>query len=244
MSFHSALTLTAALICTAQAMPAAAQTLPEFVPGNFATAVANPYFPLEPGQSHTIAGTGVVEGETVTEHAVLTVLGAGPVIMGVMTVVMLDEAFENGVIVERTFDYYATDQDGNVWYMGEDVTNFRYDGAGGFTGTDTDSAWRAGVNGALPGIAMPAVPAVGVSLFQEHAPGEDAMDYAEILLLDAEVTGPAGRFVDVIKMFEGSTVDPEQREFKYWAAGYGMIRAEEALSDANDQPGLVVELQP
>lgn len=231
-------------LCTPLAALAADPTLPPFDPANFATSMANPYFPLQLGQSHAFTGTREAEGKTIVETAVMSVVGAGPEILGVTTMVLLDEAFDDGLIVERTFDYFAADEDGNVWYFGEDVTNFRYDDAGKLTGTDSESAWRAGVNDALPGIIMPAAPAVGLSLYQEHAPAEEAMDYAEFLSLDAEVTGPAGTFTGVIKTFEGSTSDPELREFKYWAAGYGLIRADEELSVTLDNPAIVVELQP
>lgn len=241
---------TATLLALTLAQPLLAQsepTQPAFDPALFATSQPNAYFPLTLGHTITLSGTRVVDGEPdpeTAESAVITVMGAGPVILDVQTTVILDEAFEAGLIVERTFDYYAADQDGNIWYMGEDVTNFRYDDAGNFTGTDTASAWRAGVNGALPGIAMLAQPVVGQAIMQEIAPVEEAMDYAAYLAIDATVTGPAGTFTDVIQTFEGSTIDPDAREIKYWAAGIGLIRADEELSEALDNPGIVIELQP
>ncbi len=222
---------------------AADPTLPEFNAANFAYPKANPYFPLDIGTSHTLKGTRT-DGDPIVEHAVITVQGPGPVILGVPTVTVLDEAFEGGILVERTFDYYAADKDGNVWYFGEDVTNFRYDDAGVLLGTDNKSAWRAGVNDAQPGISVSGVPEVGLALFQEHAPVDEAMDYAEILALDAEVTGPAGTFKNVMKTFESSTVETDLREYKYYAPGVGMIRADEDLTEGLDNPGIVVELQP
>lgn len=222
---------------------AADPVLPVFDAADFATPKPNAYFPLDMGSSSTLSGTRT-DGKPVVEYDVLTVQGPGPTIMGVPTILMLDEAFADGVMVERSFDYFAADQDGNIWYFGEDVTNFRYDDAGKFLGTDSKSAWRAGVNGALPGISLPAAPVVGLTLFQEQAPADEAMDYAEVVAVGLDITGPAGTFHDVIQMFEASTVEPDLREFKYYAPGVGMIRADEDLSKMRDNPGLVAELQP
>lgn len=240
--------LTATALCLmALASPLAAQstgpTLPVFDAANFITPKPNPYFPLDVGTSHSLKGTRS-DGDPVVEHGVITVQGTGPVILGVPTVTVLDEAFDAGVLVERTFDYYAADKDGNVWYFGEDVTNFRYDDAGVFLGTDSKSAWRAGVNDAQPGISVSGQPEVGLTLFQEHAPADEAMDYAEILAIDLEITGPGGSYKNVMKTYEGSTVDPELREYKYYAPGMGMIRADEELTESFDNPAIIIELQP
>jgi hypothetical protein len=222
--------------CAAAAEP----LIPDFNPAEFDISVANPYFPLELGPSRTLAAR---EGEA-DSYTVMTIVGPGPIILGVETTALLDEVFESGRIVERTRDYYASDRHGNVWYFGEDVTNYRYDEAGKLIGTDDESAWRAGVNGAAPGIQMPADPQLDVAVFQEHAPAEEAMDYAVFVELDAKVTTPAGTFEDVYKAFESSTAEPDARGFKYWAPGYGLIREDEGLSEDLDAPEAVIELQP
>ncbi len=233
----------AAAICIPQTGQAGEPVLPDFKAADFTAPKANPYMPLDIGISRTLQGRRT-DGDPVVEYAVLTVQGAGPVILGVPTVLVLDEAFEDGLLVERTFDYFAADSEGNVWYFGEDVTNFRYDDAGRLTGTDNDSAWRAGVNDALPGISVPGNPETGLTMFQEHAPEDEAMDYAEVLSVSEQVSGPAGTFSNVMKTFEASTIDPDLREYKYYAPGMGMIRADEDLSEALDNPGIIVELQP
>lgn len=240
--------LTSTALCLiALASPVAAQTiaptLPVFDAAAFANPKPNPYFPLDIGISHTLQGIRT-DGDPIVEHGVITVQGPGPVILGVPTVIVLDEAFDAGILVERTFDYYAADKDGNVWYFGEDVTNFRYDETGALLGTDSKSAWRAGVNDAQPGISVSGQPVAGLTLFQEHAPADEAMDYAEILAIDLEITGPAGTFQNVMKTYEASTVEPDLREYKYYAAGFGMIRADEELTVAFDDPAIIIELQP
>ena len=242
----TALALIAALaapLATALSAQTADPVLPAFDAANFTSPQANPYFPLVQGVSHTLKGTRV-DDPSVVEHGILTVFGPGPEILGVATTTVLDEAFEGGILVERTFDYYAADNAGNVWYFGEDVTNYRYDDAGKLVGTDNHSAWRAGVNDALPGISVSGQPEVGLTLFQEHAPADEAMDYAEILAVDLEITGPGGTFKDVMKTYEASTVDPDLREYKYYAPGVGMIRADEELSVTFDNPLVSVEIQP
>ena len=222
---------------------AAEPVLPVFDSVNFDAPKPNPYVPLVAGESYVISGTRT-DGDPIPEHGVVTVQGPGPEILGVQTVSVLDEAFEEGILVERTFDYFANDNDGNLWYFGEDVTNYRYDAAGKLTGTDSKSAWRAGVNGALPGISVPGAPAVGMTLFQEHAPEDEAMDYAEVLAVDLEITGPGGTYTDVLKTYETSTVETDLREFKYYAPGKGMIRADEELTEALDNPAIIIERQP
>jgi hypothetical protein len=236
--------LAALTLGMATAVRAAEPVLPPFEAAAFASPKANAYLPLEAGHSHSLSGQRTEDGKTVVQTDVWTVMGAGPELLGVTTIAVQDEGYENGVLVERAYDYFAADGAGNVWYFGEDVTNFRLDEAGRQTGMDSKGSWRTGVNGALPGIVMPAVPAVGLVLYQEHAPGDEAMDFAEFQQLDAVVTGPAGEFKDVIKTYEASTADPDLREFKYWAKGLGMIRAEEDLSEDLKTPGMLMELQP
>jgi hypothetical protein len=243
MNRHLPTALCLLTLATPLAAQSTAPTLPAFDAANFATAKANPYFPLEIGKSRTLKGTRT-DADPIEEYGVITVQGPGPVILGVPTILLLDEAFEDGVLVERTFDYFAADKDGNVWYFGEDVTNFRYDDAGALTGTDSKSAWRAGVNDAVPGITMPGTPKVGLTLFQEHAPNDEAMDYAEILAVDLALTGPAGTYENVLKTYEASTVETDLREYKYYAPGIGMIRADEELSESFDNPAIIIELQP
>ncbi len=223
---------------------AAEPALPAFDPANFTNPKPNPYISLEIGSRQVMAGRGMDEGQALTEVATQIVTGPGLILMGIQTTQILDEAVKNGNLVERTFDYFATDNDGNLWYFGEDVTNYRYDASGNFTGTDSKSAWRAGVNGAVPGISVAAAPVVGLSLFQEQAEADHAMDYFEVLDTNATVTGPAGIFTEVLKTFEGSTAEPDLREFKYYAKGVGFVRTEEDLSEALDNPKLVTEVQP
>ena len=90
---------------------------------------------------------------------------------------------------------------GNVWYFGEDVTHYRYDEAGNLIGTDSESAWRASVNGALPGFIVPADLMRGFNCFQESAPIDDALDPATTIAIGQFVPIGFGDYSNVLKIF-------------------------------------------
>jgi PEP-CTERM motif len=236
--------IAAAALCASLTLPtlaSAATTLPDFSAATFVPGapVNNPYFPLLDALTRVYSG---VDDEGVVERFELQVVGAGPQILGVQTVSRRDRAFKEGRIVEDTFDFYAQDSAGNVWYLGEDVTNYRYDAAGNFLGTDNASAWRAGVNGALPGYAMPAVLSVGQSYYQEFAAADGALDEAETSGVGLTQHLALRSFSDVVRVFESTTLDATSREHKYYARGFGLIRAEEGLDDLRADPELTLDL--
>ena len=223
----------------------AATFLPSFSIADFApdTEIDNQYFPLGEDYEAALHADGIdEEGEEFEEDSELSNGGDGRVILGVQTTTQLDEAYEEGLIVERTFDYYAQDLFGNVWYMGEDVTNFVYDDEGNLIETNDDSSWIAGENGALPGFIMPSLLDVGFAYYQEFAELDDALDEALIFAtgLTLEIAGSI--FENVLQILETSVLDPDAREFKYYAPGYGLIRAEEGLDENFENPELVFNL--
>jgi len=222
----------------------AAPFLPVFDDATFipAAPIDNPYFPLLDNLTRIYEGQGEEDGEEFTERFELTVMGPGPVILGVQTTSRRDRAFEDDLLVEETFDYYAQDNDGNVWYFGEDVTNFFYDDDDNLVGTDNASAWRAGVNDALPGYIMPADLTVGFNYYQEFAGLDDALDEATTFAVDQLVSLDFGDFVDVLQVFETSALEPDAREFKYYAPGFGLILVEEDLNEQLTDPALRVAL--
>jgi hypothetical protein len=222
-----------------------ATVLPAFDPAQFVpgAAITNPYFPVTPGTRSVLVAEGTDEtGQPFTERGVLTPGSIGPTIAGVATSTMTDLAYEDGVLVERTLDYFAQDVAGNVWYMGEDVINYVYDEDGNLTGTNSDSTWRAGVNGAQPGYQMLATLTPGYSYFQEFAEADGALDQAMILGFLDVLTVPGGTFRDVLMVFESSTLDPALREVKYYAPGVGLIRADEGVDAQYQNPKLILSL--
>jgi hypothetical protein len=192
--------------------------LPDVAGVKFVDVVDHPYFPLTVGMKWTYEAVGAEE----TEHIEVEVLAETRDIQGVKATVVHDTASVNGEIIEDTRDWFAQDDKGNVWYLGEDTCEF-VDGAC----ADRHGAWEWGVKGALPGIIMPATPAVdGKPYYQEYAAGE-AEDYGEVLELGGSVTVPAGSYKDCITTHDASTAEPADDEHKHYCRGVGLVLTEE-----------------
>jgi hypothetical protein len=186
---------------------------PKIDPSNFVAAVDNPYFPLKPGTGYHFKG---VRGTTPqVDDAVVS--GRTVVILGVKCTVVRDTVSERGRPIERTFDFYAQDKQGNVWYMGEDSFELK----NGKFAKASDS-WRGGVDGAKPGIIMLAHPRSGLSYRQEYYPPGEALDQARVLGFNASVRVPYGTFKHVLVTSDFSPLEP-QTEHKFYAAGVGEI---------------------
>ena len=237
--------LAAAFLLSTPMQALAAPILPDFGAATFAPGapIDNRYFPLIDDRIRTYQGSFEDEGELVTERFVLTDrVGEGPIILGVQTSTQRDQSFEDGLLVEDTLDYYAQDSAGNVWYFGEDVTNFIYDDDGNLIDTNSESAWRAGVNGAQPGFIMPASLTVGFNYFQEFAAADEALDQGTISALGLTMTVPVGTFTDVLRVLETTELDLDAREFKFFAPDFGLIAVHEGLDPNFENPELRVEL--
>ncbi|HLO14215.1 MAG TPA: hypothetical protein VK206_05260 [Anaerolineales bacterium] len=183
-------------------------------PGNFVSKVDNPYFPLEPGTIFIYRG----ETEGVPTRDVMTVTYDTKVILGVTTTVVHDQAYENGVLVEDTFDWYAQDKDGNVWYFGEDTKEL--DENGNVIGTE--GSWEAGVSGAEPGIIMEANPKKGDKYQQEFAQ-DVAEDMAQVIGFEDSFCVRYGCFENVLVTKEWTPLEKGVVENKYYAQGVGFI---------------------
>lgn len=210
-----------------------------FLPG---AAVDNSYFPILGKETRFYRGEKEEDGETVVERFELTPLGKGPTILGVETTILRDRAFEDGLLVEETLDFFAQDTLGNVWYFGEDVTNFVYDDDGNLISTNDESAWRAGVDGALPGFIMPSDLTIGFNYYQEFAAADAALDQATTFALGSLVELNIGHFENVLQVLETSELIPGALEFKYYAPGLGLILVEEGLDRNFENPEIAVAL--
>src|SRR5262245_655452 len=145
---------------------------PSIDPRNFVTAVDNRYFPLQPGTAFHYRG---ISGTTVqTDDMVVT--DRTRLVLGVRCTVVRDTVSERGRPVERTFDWYAQDKHGNVWYMGEDSLELKHGRL-----VRADDSWEAGVDGARAGIIMPGNPRAGMVYRQEYYPPGGALDQARVL---------------------------------------------------------------
>jgi hypothetical protein len=188
-------------------------------PSAFSTTIDNPYFPMTPG-TRTIYRADTPDGlqETTTE-----VTRDTKTIADVKTVVVRDTVRLDGRTTEDTLDWYAQDRDGNVWYFGEDTKAFE-DGT-----VDTTGSFETGVNGALPGIIMPAHPRVGDQYRQEYAKGV-AEDTGEVLSLAGSETSPlTGPVNELLVTKDADLLDPTSPpENKFYARGIGPILTIEA----------------
>lgn len=209
-----------------------------FIPGD---PIDNPWFPMITPAPRVFVAEAL-RGHPVDEGFELTNIGAGPTILGVPTQVQFDQAFEDGLLVEETRDYFAQDSVGNVWYFGEDVTNFIYDKDGNLIDTNSESAWRAGVNGALPGFIMPVDQTVGFNYFQEFAAADDALDQATVFATGLTLMTDFGELTGVLQVLETTELDPKARGFKYYAPGLGLVLEEEGLNPNFKHPRLAVRL--
>jgi hypothetical protein len=187
---------------------------PHVDPANFVATVDNRYWPLQPGTTFHYEG---VRGSTPqTDDEVVT--HQTKQILGVTCTVVRDTVSQHGAPVERTFDWYAQDREGNVWYMGEDSLERN----GGHFVTASDS-WESGVKGAQPGIIVPGDPQPGDAYRQEYYPPGEALDEARVLSLDGSATVPyRGRHNGVLLTSERSPLEP-QTEQKYYAPGLGEV---------------------
>jgi hypothetical protein len=223
---------------------AGAPVLPDFDSAAFdpSQPIDNPFFPMPGGA--TLVYTGSEDGEPIDARFEHTNEGLGPVILGVQTFVQHDREFEDGLLIEDTFDYFAQDADGNVWYFGEDSTAFEYDDEGNLIDTDTSGSWRAGENDALPGFIMPIDLEIGFNYYQEFAEDDEALDQATTYARLDSLTVNGITYVDVLQALETTELEPDEFEFKYYASGIGLILAAEDLDENFENPETVFGLEP
>ena len=182
---------------------------PVIDPAEFVAVIDNPYLPWIVGTTWTYRG-----GD---ERNVVTVLPGTRVVLGVTVTVVHDQVFTGDELTEDTFDWYAQDAAGNVWYFGEDTQEIE-----GGKVTSREGSWEAGVDGAQPGIVMLAQPMVGEAYRQEYKHGE-AEDLARVHELGAHATVKAGTYDDVLVTEEWTPLEPTILEHKSYAPGVGVV---------------------
>jgi hypothetical protein len=198
--------------------PAAAAALPfagepvHLDPAAFTSNVDHPYWPMRPGSRWVYRQTDA-DGSRRIE---VTVTDRTRTVMGVEARVVHDVATEDGEVAEDTYDWYAQDADGNVWYLGEDTRQLE-DGKV----TSTEGSWQAGVDGAQPGILLPARPRPGMAYRQEYAAG--ARDTAAVLSLHQRAKVPSGLFDHVLVTKEFSPLEPKLLKHDFFALGVGPV---------------------
>lgn len=186
---------------------------PPFDAATFVARIDNPYLPLLPGtvfhyRSETPDGL---------ETDDVAVTRDSKQILGVNVTVVHDQVFLDGELAEDTFDWFAQDTEGNVWYFGEDSKEIE-DGQV----VSTEGSWEAGVGANEPGITMLAHPKVGLAYHQELAP-DIAEDMARVLSLKASPEVPFGSFANCVGTMEWSLIEHGVREHKSYCPGVGLV---------------------
>jgi len=174
-------------------------------PGQFSATVTNPWFPLAPGTTYTYLG--VKDGKpsrdlVAVTHRTITIADAP-------CVVVSDRLYLAGHLAERTLDYYSQNANGDVWYFGEDTAELDTKGRV----TSREGTWRAGVDGARPGIFMPAHPRVGQTGQPEFYRGH-AQDHFRVVAF----LGP-----NALRTEEWTPLEPGVLDHKLYVRGVGDV---------------------
>jgi hypothetical protein len=185
-------------------------------PADFTAEIDNPYWPMRVGSTWVYRE---VDPEGGSQRVEVTVTKKTKKIDGIEARVVHDVVTEDGEVIEDTFDWYAQDKDGNIWYLGEDTKEFENGKV-----VTTEGSWEHGVDGAQAGVLLPAEPRVGLTYRQEYYEGE-AEDRAEVLSLDERVQVPFGMFQQCLKTKDTTPLEPDVLEHKFYAKGMGPVLA-------------------
>jgi len=211
----AALLVASAIAAVTVATGGASAATPTFDPANFDHPQQNDYFPLEPGTVTRFRG--VDDGKHFKERVLVT--HKTKKIQGVDATVLLDVLRRaDGTVAEKTHDWYAADNDGNVWYLGEDTATYDRDG----TLRSRGGSWEAGVRGAMAGLIMPADPKPADAYRQEYWPGH-AEDQGWVVAVHEKKRVPSGSYDDVVRTYEWSRLEPGVIGLKFYAPGVGPI---------------------
>lgn len=184
-------------------------------PADFSVDIDNPYWPMAPGSRWVYRED---DGEGGVQRVVVTVTDdTRQIANGIEARVVHDVVSRAGEPVEVTDDWYAQDAEGNVWYLGESTAEYENGKVVSRAGS-----WESDVEGAQPGIAMPADPRPGLAYRQEHLSGE-AEDRAEVLSVDELAETPFGHFAGVLMTKDSTPLEPRVLEYKLYARGVGPV---------------------
>jgi len=177
------------------------------------------------------------EGQ-VTEIIMVVTTETKEIANGVVARVVRDTVTKDGEIIEDTFDWYAQDSEGNIWYLGEDTAEFENGEI-----TSRGGSFEAGVDGALAGIVVPANPEPGMKYRQEYYKGE-AEDNGEVLSIQEMAEVPYGLFHDVLLTKDTITIEPDILEYKLYAPGVGPVLILDVSGSAGREELIEVDQAP
>ncbi|MFF0267055.1 hypothetical protein [Kribbella sp. NPDC004536] len=202
---------------------------PHIVASNFTSHVTNRWYPLKVGRVLIYSGTR--EGQSALDIVVAT--PRTRLIDGVRTRVLSDRLYLDGVLSERTSDYFAQDRCGNVWYFGEDTAELHAHGRV----VSREGSFHAGVDGAQPGVFMQAHPQLGRKFRQEWY-RDHAEDVFQVIDKNTKVTVPLGTFHHALRTAETTRLEPGTLDNKYYVRGIGEV-AELAVKGPSEALRLV-----
>jgi hypothetical protein len=211
-----------------------------FRSGNFAhsTTIDNTFLPMPPGTRLTYQGHVTSGGGGTQKHEVVfTVTDLVKDVAGVQNRVIYDVDQSDGVVTEAELAFFAQDDAGNVWNLGEypeEYDNGKFSGA--------PSVWITGLQGATGGLHMlaHAEHRLGTPEYlQGIAPAIDFLDCARIAEKNGTVAVPAGHFTDVLTTHERSPLESTTAiQTKEHAPGVGIVR----IGALNDPEAEVLDL--
>jgi hypothetical protein len=187
-------------------LPPDCQRAVAFDPDDFdrSTRINNRFLPLKPGRQLVLEGRANRGGGPLPHRVTFTVTNLIKVINGVRTRVMWDVDENEGEVVEAELAFFAQDNDGNVWNLGEYPEEYE---DGFFLGAP--STWIAGVGDAEGGIHMRDNPRLGDSYMQGFVPDIDFLDCATVFDRGLRTCVPVRCFNDILLTHERSPLDPE-----------------------------------
>jgi hypothetical protein len=201
-------------------------------PADFTTRIDNAWWPMTPGSRWVYRETA--PGGT-AQRVVVTVTTKTKLIAdGIRARAVHDAVTEGGKPVEVTDDWYAQDRCGNVWYFGEDTKEYENGKV-----VSTEGSFEAGVDGAQPGVIVPANPMPGMRYRQEYYAGQ-AEDRGEVFSLTERAEVPFGYFRKgrVLMTRDLNPLEPKVLEYKFYARGIGPVLAI-GVSGGSDREELV-----
>jgi hypothetical protein len=182
-------------------------------PVDFTLHIDNPWWPMRPGTSwHYVERAGEETTKVIT-----TVTHRTKVVGGIRARVVHDVAREHGRVIEDTFDWYAQDSGGSIWYLGELSKQFEHGHL-----ASTAGSWTYGVDGGQAGVVVPARPGVGCTYREEHH-RPDAEDRARVLSVSEGLRVPTGFYAHTLHTANSSPVEPRALENKFYARGVGPV---------------------